>query len=275
MIFRLTERLCLTFGIGYNDFAGATIIRLVPVLTGQNHYTQMDSRYRVTAGILLALFAGAASNGCRQSEQAPIQPPANVTTPTRATMNTPDTDSGPASVETITLGSGCFWCTEAMFQNLRGVRSAVSGYSGGKTTNPTYEQVCTGNTGHAEVVQVTFDPAVISLADILRVFWRTHDPTTPNRQGHDVGTQYRSAVFYHSEDQRKIAEQYKAQLGKSGAFGAPIVTEITKFEKLYPAEDYHQKYFDLNPNQGYCQMVIRPKVEKFNKEFAELIDNSK
>jgi methionine-S-sulfoxide reductase len=188
-------------------------------------------------------------------------------------MNTPNPTTEPANLETITLGSGCFWCTEAMFQNLRGVKSAVSGYSGGKIPSPSYEQVCSGNTGHAEVVQVTFDPAAVSLADVLRVFWRTHDPTTLNRQGHDVGTQYRSAVFYHNEEQREIAEQYKAQLDKSGAFDAPIVTEITKFEKFYPAEDYHQKYFDLNPNQGYCRMVIQPKVEKFNKEFAELLND--
>jgi methionine-S-sulfoxide reductase len=162
-----------------------------------------------------------------------------------------------------------------MFQNLRGVKSAVSGYSGGKVPNPSYEAVCTGQTGHAEVVQVTFDPAVLSYADLLRVFWRTHDPTTLNQQGHDVGTQYRSAVFYHSDEQRETAEKYKAQLDASKEFGAPIVTEITKFEKFYPAEDYHQKYYDLNPSQGYCAMVIRPKVAKFNKEFADLIDKEK
>lgn len=200
-------------------------------------------------------------------------PNAGAPSPKLDAANSPAQLPDAANLETITLGSGCFWCTEAMFQNLRGVKSAVSGYSGGHLPNPNYEQICTGNTGHAEVVQVTFDPNVISLADILRVFWRTHDPTTPNRQGHDVGTQYRSAIFYHHDQQRDIAEQYKAQLDKSGAFDAPIVTEITKFEKFYPAEKYHQKYFDLNPDQGYCQMVIRPKVEKFNKEFAELIDN--
>jgi methionine-S-sulfoxide reductase len=232
----------------------------------------MSLCHHFTAGILVLLFVGAVSISCRQSEPAPTPTPGNATTPTRATMNAPETSS---NLETITLGSGCFWCTEAMFQNLRGVKSAVSGYSGGKTLNPTYEQVCSGNTGHAEVVQVTFDPSVISLADVLRVFWRTHDPTTLNRQGHDVGTQYRSAVFYHNDEQREIAEQYKAQLDKSDAFGAPIVTEITKFEKFYPAENYHQKYYDLNPNQGYCQMVIRPKVEKFNKEFAELLNQNK
>jgi peptide-methionine (S)-S-oxide reductase len=227
----------------------------------------MNSRYHTIAGIVIGMISVTCASSCFKSE-----PTSDATTPTRTAMTTPGPNSDPSKLETITLGSGCFWCTEAMFQNLRGVKSAVSGYSGGSVLNPTYEQICTGNTGHAEVVQVTFDPAAIPLEDILRVFWRTHDPTTLNRQGHDSGTQYRSAVFYHDDAQREIAEQYKAQLDKSGAFGSPIVTEITKFEKFYPAEDYHQKYFDLNPNQGYCQMVIRPKVEKFNKEFADLVD---
>ena len=177
--------------------------------------------------------------------------------------------------EQVTLGSGCFWCTEAVFQQLKGIKSAVSGYSGGQLANPTYEQVCTGNTGHAEVIQVTYDPSQISLTDILRAFWQTHDPTTPNRQGHDVGTQYRSVIFYHNDAQRKLAEEYKKQLDGSGAFGAPIVTEITKFEKFYPAEKYHQEYYEQNPGQQYCEYVIRPKVEKFRKEFADLLDDSK
>ncbi|MCI0334938.1 MAG: peptide-methionine (S)-S-oxide reductase MsrA [Planctomycetes bacterium] len=228
----------------------------------------MSTRFRtiaaVTVGLLAAIYAGTylMSNTTRnQSDASDTRKPAVAA-------------SGPsaANLETVTFGSGCFWCTEAMFQNLRGVKSAVSGYSGGRTQNPTYEQICSGNTGHAEVVQVTFDPAVISFDDLLRVFWRTHDPTTLNRQGHDVGTQYRSAIFYHNDEQRKVAEQYKAQLDKSKAFGAPIVTEITRFEKFYPAESYHQKYFDLNPGQSYCQAVIRPKVEKFQKEFGELLE---
>jgi methionine-S-sulfoxide reductase len=176
------------------------------------------------------------------------------------------------NLESVTFGSGCFWCTEAVFQNVRGVKSAVSGYSGGRTANPTYESICSGTTGHAEVIQVTFDPKEVAFEDLLRVFWRTHDPTTLNRQGHDVGTQYRSAIFYHNDRQREIAEAYKKQLDESGTFGAPIVTEITKFEKFYPAEQYHQEYYDLNPNQGYCQAIIRPKVEKFKKEFSDLID---
>jgi peptide-methionine (S)-S-oxide reductase len=186
---------------------------------------------------------------------------------------TDSTDSN--DFEQVTLGSGCFWCTEAVFEHLKGVKSAVSGYSGGRLANPTYEQVCSGNTGHAEVIQVTYDPSQISFTDILRVFWETHDPTTPNQQGHDVGTQYRSAIFYHTEAQRKLAEEYKKQLDASGTFKSPIVTEITKFEKFYPAEQYHQEYFALNPDQQYCQYVIRPKVEKFRKEFADLVDDAK
>ncbi|MBX2898832.1 MAG: peptide-methionine (S)-S-oxide reductase MsrA [Cyclobacteriaceae bacterium] len=171
-------------------------------------------------------------------------------------------------LETATLGSGCFWCTEAFFLRLKGVESVVSGYSGGKVKNPTYKEVCSGLTGHAEVVQVKFDPTVISFAEILEVFWNTHDPTTLNKQGYDEGTQYRSAVFYHSEDQKRTAEDYKKQLDQSGAFKKPIVTEITPFSVFYPAEDYHQNYYALNPNQGYCQVVIRPKIEKFNKQYA-------
>jgi methionine-S-sulfoxide reductase len=176
-------------------------------------------------------------------------------------------------IEVATFGSGCFWCTEAVFDQLKGVTSVESGYSGGDVLNPTYEQVCAGTTGHAEVVQVTFDPAVISFADLLTVFWQTHDPTTLNRQGHDVGTQYRSAVFYHNDEQRKIAEQYKRQLDASGTFRSPIVTEITKFSEFYPAEKYHQEYFQLNPKQRYCSLVIRPKVEKFRKEFKEMLQD--
>lgn len=180
-------------------------------------------------------------------------------------------DDADRNVENATFGSGCFWCTEAVFQRLRGVRSAVSGYSGGAVPNPTYEQVCTGRTGHAEVVQVTFDPAQITFADLLRVFWQTHDPTTPNRQGHDVGTQYRSAVFYHNEAQRATAEAYKQQLDASGTFAAPIVTEIVPFSKFYPAESYHQDYFRSNPAQSYCAAVIRPKVEKFSHQFRDML----
>jgi peptide-methionine (S)-S-oxide reductase len=172
-------------------------------------------------------------------------------------------------MEKATFGSGCFWCTEAFFSELKGVSAAVSGYSGGAVANPTYEQVCTGSTGHAEVVQVTYDPKVIPFSDLLAVFWQTHDPTTLNRQGADHGTQYRSAIFYHTDEQKKAAEFYKQKLDDSGAFRAPIVTEITKFEKFYPAEDYHQEYFAANPEAGYCSMVIAPKMAKFRKAFAD------
>jgi len=171
-------------------------------------------------------------------------------------------------MQSATLGSGCFWCTEAFFLKLKGVESVVSGYTGGKVKNPTYREVCTGLTGHAEVVQVKFDPSVISYEEILEVFWNTHDPTTLNKQGADEGTQYRSAVFYHNDEQKKIAEEYKIQLDKSGVYKNRIVTEITPFSVFYPAENYHQNYYALNPNQGYCQYVIRPKVEKFNKQYA-------
>jgi peptide-methionine (S)-S-oxide reductase len=176
---------------------------------------------------------------------------------------------GSNNMEQITLGSGCFWCTEAVFSRLKGVESAVSGYSGGEKKDPTYKEVCAGTTGHAEVVQVTFDPNVISLEAILEVFWKTHDPTTLNRQGGDIGTQYRSAVYYHSAAQKETAEHVKKALSESGAWSAPIVTEITAFEKFWPAEDYHQTYFELNGSQPYCQMVVGPKVEKFKKVFAE------
>jgi peptide-methionine (S)-S-oxide reductase len=172
-------------------------------------------------------------------------------------------------LQTATLGSGCFWCTEAFFLKVKGVESVVSGYSGGKVKNPTYREVCTGLTGHAEVVQVKFNPQQITYEEILEIFWGTHDPTTLNRQGADEGTQYRSVIFYHSDEQKRIAELYKAQLDKSGTYKNPIVTEIARFTEFYPAEDYHQNYYALNPNQGYCQFVIRPKVEKFNKQFAD------
>lgn len=167
-----------------------------------------------------------------------------------------------------TFGAGCFWCTEAVFLDLKGVSKVVSGYAGGKVKNPTYREVTTGLTGHAEVAQITYDPAVITYEELLEVFWNTHDPTTLNRQGADVGTQYRSAIFYHNEEQRATAEAYKRQLDASKVFRSPIVTEISPFTEFYAAEDYHQNYFELNPNQGYCQYVIRPKVEKFRKQFA-------
>jgi len=167
------------------------------------------------------------------------------------------------------FAGGCFWCTEAIFNELKGVQQVVSGYTGGKVVNPTYEQVCSGKTGHAECTQIFYDPKQISFAELLEVFWMTHDPTTLNQQGADVGTQYRSAIFYTDEDQRQEALAYKAKLEKEKIWNDPIVTEITRFEKFYPAEKYHQEYYASNPNQGYCRIVITPKFEKFKKIFAD------
>ena len=170
-------------------------------------------------------------------------------------------------LEVATLAGGCFWCLEAVFNDLRGVESVVSGYSGGHVPHPTYEQVCDDTTGHAEVVRVTFDPAVISYRDLLQVFFTVHDPTTLNRQGPDAGTQYRSAIFYHSPDQKATAEEVMRELTEAGVWSDPIVTEVRPFEVFYPAEDYHQRYFERNPNQPYCRMVVAPKVAKFRKQY--------
>jgi len=171
------------------------------------------------------------------------------------------------NLEKATFGSGCFWCTEAIFERLNGVVKVESGYSGGSVENPTYEEVCAGTTGHAEVTQMTYDPSIISFDELLEVFWKTHDPTTLNRQGNDVGTQYRSVIFYHNEEQKKLAEKYKEELDKSGAWINPIVTEISPFKDFYSAEGYHQDYFENNPEKAYCSFVILPKVEKFEKVF--------
>ena len=170
------------------------------------------------------------------------------------------------ALEVATLGGGCFWCLEAVYDQLRGVADVVSGYAGGHVTEPSYEQVCGGRTGHAEVVQVTFDPAVITYRQVLEVFFSIHDPTTLNRQGADVGPQYRSAIFYHSPEQKAAAEELIGELAGKQLWDGRIVTEVTPFEKFYPAEDYHQEYFARNPNQGYCQFVVAPKVAKFRKE---------
>ena len=168
-----------------------------------------------------------------------------------------------------TFGGGCFWCVEAIFQRLDGVEKVVSGYSGGHVDNPTYEQVCTGTTGHAEAVQVTYDPAKVSYDQLLEVFWKTHDPTTKNRQGNDVGPQYRSVIFYHDEQQKELAESYKARLEAEHVWDRPIVTEIVPFTRFWPAEGYHQNYYNDNPSQPYCSFVITPKIEKFNKIFKD------
>ncbi len=172
------------------------------------------------------------------------------------------------NLETATLGAGCFWCVEAVFDDLKGVTDVVSGYSGGHTENPTYREVCSETTGHAEVTQIEFDPEEISFADILRVFFAVHDPTTLNRQGNDVGSSYRSAIFYHSDEQKQTAEEIIEEVTEAEIYDKPIVTEVTKFDKFYPAEDYHQEYFANNPSQPYCAAVVAPKVAKFRKQFV-------
>lgn len=177
-------------------------------------------------------------------------------------------DPIPTGTDTITLGAGCFWCVEAVFQELEGVISVTSGYMGGHVKDPSYKEVCTGTTGHAEVARIVYDPGRITVDELLEVFWQTHDPTTLDRQGADVGTQYRSAIFCHTDEQLRIATEYKKKLDASGAFRAPIVTEIVRADVFYPAEDYHQNYYALNGEQGYCRMVIRPKLDKFRKVFA-------
>ena len=174
-----------------------------------------------------------------------------------------------SNVETATLAAGCFWCVEAVFDDLKGVESVESGYSGGHTENPTYQQVCSETTGHAEVVQIKFDPAVISFKEILQVFFSVHDPTTLNRQGNDIGSSYRSAIFYHSDEQRRVAEEVIREVEAEGVYDDPIVTEVKPFDKFYIAENYHQEYFANNPNQPYCAAVVAPKVAKFRKKFVD------
>jgi peptide-methionine (S)-S-oxide reductase len=170
-----------------------------------------------------------------------------------------------------TLAGGCFWCLEAVFEHVKGVEKVESGYAGGHLDSPTYRQVCDGTTGHAEVVQITFDPAVISYKQLLQIFFTIHDPTTLNRQGADVGTQYRSAIFYHSPEQKATAEAVLAEVGAAGIWPGKIVTEVVPLTRFYKAEDYHQGYFRANPGQGYCQAVVAPKVVKFRKQFADLL----
>jgi peptide-methionine (S)-S-oxide reductase len=218
-------------------------------------------RLLIVAG-LLALAA------CAEKKQEPPGPSMNLKAPPPLPPPVPPAPA-PSGLERATFGEGCFWCVEAVFQDLKGVVSVESGYSGGKVENPTYRMVCSGETGHAEVCHITYDPSKISFAKLLEVFWKTHDPTTLNRQGHDSGTQYRSVVFYHGDGQKALAEKYKKELDAAGAFNGPIVTEISPFTKFFKAEDYHQNYFKLNPDERYCQLVIAPKVEKFKKVFGD------
>lgn len=172
-------------------------------------------------------------------------------------------------LETATLAAGCFWCVEAVFDDLKGVEDVVSGYSGGHKENPTYQEVCSEKTGHAEVVQIRFDPTELGYADLLRVFFSVHDPTTLDRQGNDIGSSYRSAIFYHSEGQKRIAHEIIDEVTREGVYDDPIVTTVTAFDKFWPAEDYHQEYFANNPNQPYCAAVVAPKVAKFRKKFVD------
>jgi peptide-methionine (S)-S-oxide reductase len=211
--------------------------------------------------LILMMVTGTSMASCKQS-------PTEINTNEKTTKTTMNTDST-TPMDTATFGNGCFWCTEAVFESLNGVASAISGYSGGQTENPDYKQVCTGQTGHAEVVQILFNPAIITFEELLEAFWASHDPTTLNRQGNDVGTQYRSVIFYHNEAQKKSAEQLKKELNDKKVFPDPIVTEISPAQKFYAAENYHQQYFELNGNEPYCTFVIKPKLEKFRKVFKE------
>lgn len=185
--------------------------------------------------------------------------------------NVKEENSSLSTNKVATLAAGCFWCVEAVFQKLKGVEKVESGYMGGTLKNPTYKDVCTGQTGHAEVCQITYNPNIISFEELLEVFWKTHDPTTLNRQGGDIGTQYRSTVFYHDATQKQIAENIKKDLSQSGAYDAPIVTTFEPASIFYKAENYHQDYFNLNGSNPYCQMVVKPKVEKFKKVFSDRI----
>jgi peptide-methionine (S)-S-oxide reductase len=193
-------------------------------------------------------------------------------------LNSPDTFSqniqnqntmNDRVMETATFGAGCFWCVEAVFQQLKGVVAVESGYSGGRTLHPTYKEVCSGTTGHAEVCRIVFDPSIIRFSELLEVFWKTHDPTTENRQGADIGTQYRSVIFYHNEEQRLLAEEMKAKLNLAGIWNNPLVTEIIPAQPFYKAENYHQEYYFQNADQPYCTTVITPKIDKFRKIFAD------
>jgi peptide-methionine (S)-S-oxide reductase len=225
-------------------------------------------------GIALSACSSPASTGARADETKSVNSTAdksmkNDSSPNQQPQTPTSGTDNQDHLEAATFGSGCFWCTEAFFESLKGVKSVVSGYSGGFVKNPAYKEVCSGRTGHAEVTRITFDPAVISYAELLEVFWATHDPTTLNRQGNDSGTQYRSVIFYHNAEQERIALASREAAKESGTWPNPIVTEISPLVNWYPAEDYHQDYFANNPEQPYCAFLIRPKMDKFKKAFAE------
>lgn len=206
--------------------------------------------------IASSLMLGMAILSCAQSKTKEV-----------TQMNT--TDISFKDLDTATFGAGCFWCVEAVYQQVKGVVAVSSGYSGGTVKNPSYKEVCAGTTGHAEVTQILYDPKQVSFEQLLEVFWKVHDPTTLNRQGNDVGTQYRSVIYYHTDKQKELAEKYKKELSASGAWDKPIVTEISPFTVFYRAEDYHQNYYNLNGDQPYCQFIIKPKLDKFEKVFKD------
>lgn len=215
---------------------------------------RFKQKFKIAVTLVAAIFFASA---CAQNDQTK-----NKMESKPETNNTTSTN-----IDTATFGAGCFWCVEAVFQRLNGVISIESGYSGGSIKNPAYREVCMGTTGHAEVCRILFDKTKVSFDELLEVFWKTHDPTTLNQQGNDIGTQYRSVVFYHNEEQKKLAEKYKEEINKSGAYPKPIVTEISPLINYYKAEDYHQNYYNQNGQEGYCRYVIQPKVEKFEKIF--------
>ena len=226
-----------------------------------NTFAYMFEKIKMKKTIMAIILAATGLSFCVQRQSASAN-----NTPEKKEKEVNMTDS--ATLATATFGTGCFWCTEAVFQQLKGVVKVTSGYSGGHVDRPTYKQVCTGTTGHAECLNIVYDTTVISFDELLEVFWQTHDPTTLNRQGNDVGTQYRSVIFYHNDEQKQKAEHYKAELDKSGAFGNPIVTTLEPFTTFFPAEDYHQNYYNDNKDSNpYCSIVIRPKLEKFEKVF--------
>jgi len=218
--------------------------------------------------LIVFLLLASVNVSCRQKETEQKKLSGEKVTISESTTNTIN-----RSMDTATFGAGCFWCVEAQFQILDGVNSVSSGFSGGTVKNPAYREVCNGTTGHAEVCQIAYDPTKISYDELLAAFWQSHDPTQLNRQGNDIGTQYRSVIYYHNEEQKGLAEKYKKELNTSGAFEKPIVTEISAIGPFYKAEDYHQNYFNQNGSESYCQFVIQPKVEKFKKVFKNKLKN--
>lgn len=263
--FNYTERISWFFYDSENDipYIHRTFLRLL-MLSWKSSNKKMNTK--IFSIVLLvgmcALSIFWLANQPSKANETVFQK-ANINKGTSQTIQTNE------SMEKVTLGAGCFWCIEAIYLNLKGVESVLSGYMGGSVKNPTYRQVVTGNTGHAEVVELTFDPSIISFGEILEVFFETHDPTTLNRQGNDVGTQYRSAIFYYNDEQKRIAEDIIKKLDASGAFNNKIVTEVTKASEFYEAEDYHQNYYELNKSQPYCTYVIKPKMDKFKKVFSD------